>query len=200
MVAILWMIQTNLVSPPINGPPNTQEPTFQETPSPTVSTEVYQRPTPTDDGKFRWAALPTRFPVSSFEPLPSAQTRPLPAVQFEFPKESSDAVKQREARRDDVKRAFQRCWQAYHDRAWLHDELAPISGGFKTTFGGWAATLVDSLDSLWILGMKDEFATAVEATLTIDFANATSTDINLFETTIRYLGGLLAAYDMSGDV
>jgi hypothetical protein len=45
MVAILWMIQTNLVSPPINAPPNTQEPTFQETPSPTVSTEVYQRPT-----------------------------------------------------------------------------------------------------------------------------------------------------------
>jgi hypothetical protein len=34
--------------------------------------------------------------------------------------------------------------------AWGKDELRPIEGGFKTPFCGWAATMVDSLDTLWI--------------------------------------------------
>ncbi|KAK5130065.1 hypothetical protein LTR08_002498 [Meristemomyces frigidus] len=85
----------------------------------------------------------------------------------------------------------------------MADELMPLSGGRRAHFGGWAATLVDSLDTLWILGMKNEFWEAVEAVMTIDFstpADDDATTISLFETTIRYLGGLLAAYDLSGDV
>ena len=67
------------------------------------------------------------------------------------------------------------------------------------TFGGWAATLVDSLDTLWILGMKLDFEEAVIAASYIDF-NSTGTvkTLNVFETTIRYLGGFLGAYDISG--
>jgi len=199
LVVILWTAQTDLLLPLIGTPEIAHGATEHPKPSSTETTAVYQRPTPTTAGRSRWATLPTRYPVSSYEPLPRAPTHVLPAVQFAFPEEASETARQREDRQNDVKRVFERCWQAYHDRAWLHDELAPISGGFKTTFGGWAATLVDSLDSLWILGMRAEFAVAVEATLTIDFANTTSTEINLFETTIRYLGGLVAAYDLSGD-
>lgn len=47
--------------------------------------------------------------------------------------------------------------------------------------------------------MKDEFREAVEAAVSIDFSDTTSDTINVFETTIRYLGGFLAAYDLSGD-
>ncbi|KAK5128640.1 hypothetical protein LTR08_003949 [Meristemomyces frigidus] len=61
------------------------------------------------------------------------------------------------------------------------------------------ATLVDTLDTLWIIDIKDEFREAADAAVGIDFSDTTSSTINVFETTIRYLGGFLAAYDLSGD-
>ena len=80
----------------------------------------------------------------------------------------------------------------------MRDEIAPISGAYRDSFGGWAATLVDSLDTLWITGLRDEFELAVSAVKTIDFDNSPDDEINVFETTIRYLGGFLSAFDLSG--
>lgn len=57
-------------------------------------------------------------------------------------------------------------------------------------------TLVDSLDSLLIMGLQDEFQEArnwVDTSLRLD----PDMDVNLFETTIRVLGGLLAAFHLS---
>ena len=45
--------------------------------------------------------------------------------------------------------------------------------------------------------MHDEFAQAIEALDKIDFSTCSLEEINVFETTIRYLGGFLAAYDLS---
>jgi mannosyl-oligosaccharide alpha-1,2-mannosidase len=56
---------------------------------------------------------------------------------------------------------------------------------------------VDSLDTLWIMGLKDEFYEAVQAVADIDFGETNLTTVSVFETTIRYLGGLLSAYDLS---
>lgn len=102
----------------------------------------------------------------------------------------------RKRRQAAVKTTFERSWKAYKEHAWKQDELSPISGGSKTTFGGWGATLVDSLDTLWVMGMREEFHEAVQAVTEIDFAPGES-ELNMFETTIRYLGGLLAAYDLT---
>ena len=50
------------------------------------------------------------------------------------------------------------------------------------------------------MGMRDEFESAVKAVAEgISFNNTDAVEINVFETTIRFLGGLLSAYDMSGD-
>lgn len=73
-----------------------------------------------------------------------------------------------------------------------------MAGGYRDTFGGWAATLVDALDTLWIMGMKTDFEMAVSVIDQIDFTTTETDQINVFETTIRYLGGFLAAYDISG--
>ena len=73
-----------------------------------------------------------------------------------------------------------------------------MSGSFRDPFAGWGATLVDALDTLWIMGMKDEFSGAVEEVSKIDFTTSFRSDIPLFETVIRYLGGLIGAYDVSG--
>jgi mannosyl-oligosaccharide alpha-1,2-mannosidase len=57
--------------------------------------------------------------------------------------------------------------------------------------------LIDNLDTLWIMGLREEFTDAVEAVATIDWANTNATGCNVFETAVRHLGGLLAAYDLS---
>ena len=82
----------------------------------------------------------------------------------------------------------------------MKDELAPISGRGRNAFGGWSATLVDTLDTLWIMDMTYEFEAAAGAAKTIDFSTSTDDTINVFETNIRYLGGFLAAYDLSGSL
>jgi mannosyl-oligosaccharide alpha-1,2-mannosidase len=53
------------------------------------------------------------------------------------------------------------------------------------------------MDTLWIMGMKEDFDLCVEQVKRIDFTTNDEETLNVFETTIRYLGGLLAAYDLS---
>jgi mannosyl-oligosaccharide alpha-1,2-mannosidase len=103
-----------------------------------------------------------------------------------------------EQRRLKVQQVFAKGWTSYKTQAWKKDALKPISGDYVDQFSGWAATLVDSLDTLWIMGMRQEFYEAVEAVATIDFGQSTALTVNTFETCIRYLGGLIAAYDLSG--
>ncbi|GKT82374.1 AAA protein [Colletotrichum tofieldiae] len=81
----------------------------------------------------------------------------------------------------------------------LSDELTPVSGGRRDTFGDWTESLVDSLDTLWVMDMKDEFSDAVAAAVTIDF---TKTDWKR-PTSLRRkfdLGGFLSAFDLSSDL
>ena len=151
------------------------------------------------DGHFHWEDVTVHYPVKSLTSLPAAKPRKLPKVQFDFPKEAPEHASVRLERQAAVKAAFQRCWKAYSDHAWLMDEVTPITGNVKNNFGGWAATLVDSLDTLWIMGLKDEFEQAVQAAMTIDLSKCTEETVNVFETTIRHLGGFLSAYDLSGD-
>lgn len=103
----------------------------------------------------------------------------------------------RTERQQAVKAAFTRCWKSYREQAWLKDELSPLSGLSRQVFGGWAATLVDSLDTLYIMGMHEDLEEAIAAAATIDFASSTENSVNIFETTIRYLGGFLSAYDLT---
>lgn len=145
-----------------------------------------------------WKPLPDRYPISSHIPLPTGNAKKIPVVQAPPPTESTNQKKERLRRRDAVKESFQHSWNGYKEHAWLRDEVTPLSAGYRDTFGGWAATLVDSLDILWILGLKDDFELAVKAAETIDFTTTEEEFINVFETTIRYMGGFLAAYDISG--
>lgn len=146
---------------------------------------------------FDWSQVPYRFPPGPLEPLPTGPSKHLPSVQARSKAGNAKHERIQESRRREVKRTFVSDWEAYKRYAWLKDALAPISGGFRDQFSGWAATLVDSLDTLWIMGLRDEFDEAVEAVAKIDFGQSTSSRVNTFETNIRYLGGLIAAYDLS---
>ena len=103
-------------------------------------------------------------------------------------------------RQQEVKRQFLHAWTAYEDHGWMSDSLLPLSGNRKNQCCGWSATLVDALDTLYIMGLDEEFKEALNATLSINFAHhVQNCTVNLFESTIRYLGGMLAAYDLSQD-
>lgn len=149
------------------------------------------------EGPIKWNQRQDLYPVSTYRSLPTEISRSIPSIQTSSFSETEDERRVRLERQKEVKAAFVKSYSAYKTYAWLQDEVTPISGGSRQTFGGWGATLVDSLDSLWILGMKDEFADAVAAVQHIDFTRAGHGMLNVFETTIRYLGGLLSAHDLS---
>ncbi|KAI0602903.1 endoplasmic reticulum mannosyl-oligosaccharide 1,2-alpha-mannosidase [Biscogniauxia sp. FL1348] len=146
---------------------------------------------------FDWSSVSFRYPAGTLTPLPVGRSRRLPPVQANFPSERSHERRTREERQKEVKRVFLNDWKAYKSFAWMKDALKPLSESYRDQFSGWSATLVDSLDALWIMGLREEFDEAVEAVSQIDFGESTSTRVNTFETNIRYLGGLIAAYDLS---
>ncbi|XP_019194293.1 PREDICTED: mannosyl-oligosaccharide 1,2-alpha-mannosidase MNS1-like [Ipomoea nil] len=119
---------------------------------------------------------------------------------------SDDATKKRDdidepldaERREKVKDAMRHAWSSYEKYAWGHDELQPQSKNGVDSFGGLGATLIDALDTLYIMGMDEEFQKAKEwVASSLDFNK--NYDASVFETTIRVVGGLLSAYDLSGD-
>ncbi|KAK3485241.1 glycoside hydrolase [Neurospora hispaniola] len=156
---------------------------------------------------FDWSSVPYKYPPPfppGHLPLPINSHPSLPSIQHHFPAESRAARHIRESRRQQVKQVFIKNWNSYKSLAWKKDALLPISGGYKDQFCGWAATLIDSLDTLWIMGLRNEFDEAVAAVAEIDFgvvkegSGGGGNRVNTFETNIRYLGGLLSAYDLSG--
>jgi mannosidase alpha-like ER degradation enhancer 2 len=90
-------------------------------------------------------------------------------------------------------------WQGYGRYAWGHDELRPVS---RTTRDWYAEPLlmtpVDALDTLLLMGLKDEAAKAQELIVTrLSFDK--DIPVKNFEITIRMLGGLLSSWEMTGD-
>jgi mannosyl-oligosaccharide alpha-1,2-mannosidase len=108
-------------------------------------------------------------------------------------------------RRDEVKAAMREAFGAYRTHALGHDELAPRARTGRDDFGGIGATLIDSLDTLHIMGLRAEFDEALRYLKKPGSAfrdlvqGETDRDVSVFETNIRVLGGLLAAHDLSGD-
>ena len=150
--------------------------------------------------KIHWSQQPEHFPVPTDDiiQLPTGTPKIIPQIQHKFTTESASDKTAREDKREIIKKAFLFSWDGYRSKAWKQDELSPVSGKYRNPFCGWGATLVDTLDTLWMMELKDEFEEAVDAVKEIDFTTSARNDIPLFETVIRYLGGLVAAYDISG--
>lgn len=166
---------------------------IHSTSQPTAPTTSAKQP------EITWGSLPQHYPVHSVVPLPSGKAERIPRIQhaFQGSDESKEAKDVRQERRDAVREEFRHAWLGYKEHAWLKDEVSPISGGSLNSFGGLAATLVDALDSLWMLGFHEDFEKAVKAVGQVDFSVSEETTFNVFEYTIRYLGGLLGAYEIS---
>lgn len=117
---------------------------------------------------------------------------------FKIKRKASPADPIEVQRREKVKGAMLHAWSSYEKYAWGNDELQPKSKKGVDSFGGLGATLIDSLDTLYIMGLDEQFQRAKEwVASSLDFNK--NYDASVFETTIRVVGGLLSSYDLSGE-
>ncbi|KAL6443356.1 hypothetical protein ACFW04_002909 [Cataglyphis niger] len=112
---------------------------------------------------------------------------------------------EREALKEEARDMFYHAYNAYMDNAYPADELMPLSckgryrgsepnrGDIDSTLGNFSLTLVDTLDTLVVLGDLGEFENAVKL-VTRDVSFDTDIIVSLFETNIRMLGGLLSGH------
>ena len=102
---------------------------------------------------------------------------------------------------DDVRREMRWAWGQYREHAWGKDQIKPLSGGFESfplKNHHLGLSLIEALDTLWVMGLDDEFRDGVEwvkANLDFDVDG----EVSVFETSIRLVGGLLSAYHACGD-
>ncbi|CAK8675021.1 unnamed protein product [Clavelina lepadiformis] len=93
---------------------------------------------------------------------------------------------------------FQHAWKGYKNTAWGHDHSHPISHRYDDWFGV-GLTLLDALDTMYIMGLKTEYTEAREWIAT-KLSFDVNVDVNLFECTIRVLGSMLSAFHLTGDM
>ena len=105
----------------------------------------------------------------------------------------------RAALAEEVKTEFLHAWQGYKAHAWGHDELLPLSAGYRDWHSvSLLMTPVDAYDTMLLMGLTAEAAEAKKLILdSLDFDHAIT--VKNFEITIRTLGGLLSAYQLDGD-
>ncbi|KAI9286202.1 glycoside hydrolase [Umbelopsis sp. AD052] len=100
-------------------------------------------------------------------------------------------------RQEQVRQAFKHAWKGYATDAFGMDEYQPLSHkGHDWSPGGIGLMIIDSLDTIMLMNLEEEYTQArdwIENRLSFD----KNQDVNLFETTIRVLGGLLSAYHLS---
>ncbi|HEY6305459.1 MAG TPA: glycoside hydrolase family 47 protein [Candidatus Angelobacter sp.] len=98
-----------------------------------------------------------------------------------------------------VRAEFLDAWNAYKQYAWGHDELKPLSQGYRDWYGtSLLMTPVDALDTMVVMGLTDE-ASKTREYIVQNLSFDKDIEVNNFEITIRLLGGLLSSYQLTGD-
>ncbi|CAG8458925.1 395_t:CDS:10 [Ambispora leptoticha] len=121
-------------------------------------------------------------------------------LKFETIDDEASVKRQWSRRQYAVRNAFKHAWNGYVRDAWGYDEYHPISrsGSNLTDLGGIGYTIIDSLDTMIIMNLYEEYIQARDWVANkLDFN--IDAEVSLFETTIRVLGGLLSAYHLSGN-
>ena len=101
--------------------------------------------------------------------------------------------------REKVAEACRHAWQGYRQFAWGLDDLQPLTKNGKNWYKhSLLMTPVDAFDTFIFLGMKNEAEEAKQLILSQLNFNVDN-QVQVFEITIRLLGGLLSAYELDGD-
>ncbi|XP_055523662.1 mannosyl-oligosaccharide alpha-1,2-mannosidase IA isoform X4 [Wyeomyia smithii] len=106
-------------------------------------------------------------------------------------------------KREKIREMMIHAWDNYKLYAWGKNELKPLTkrGHSGSIFGAFdlGATIVDGLDTLYLMGLHKEFDEGrdwVERKFTLE---GVGMDLSVFETNIRFIGGFLTCYAFTGD-
>lgn len=101
-----------------------------------------------------------------------------------------------------IQAAFSANLDAYLKYAWPGDELYALtsngSGPAANLYGDWGASAVDAISTALVMGQSAQADRLIDLALRIDFTTTRQAKISLFETNIRYVGGLISAYELDG--
>lgn len=105
------------------------------------------------------------------------------------------------ARADAVVEMFRFAWNGYYQYAFPHDSLLAKNNSYYDDRNGWGLTAIDGLDTAIIMGQQDIVDVILDFVPKIDFTKNNAkkpgaVTTSLFETNIRYMGGLLSSYDL----
>ncbi len=99
----------------------------------------------------------------------------------------------------EVKTEFLHAWNGYKKHAWGNDDLKPLSKSYHNWYPQpLLMSPVDGLDTMYLMGLKDE-GDKTRKYITDNLSFDKDIDVQNFEITIRLLGGLLSAYQITGD-
>ncbi|HMK39737.1 MAG TPA: glycoside hydrolase family 47 protein [Bacteroidota bacterium] len=99
----------------------------------------------------------------------------------------------------EVRAEFLHTWHAYVTYAWGHDELKPLSRSYRDWYGEpFYMTAMDAMDAMILMGLKEE-ADSTREFIATHLSFDRDVYVKNFEFTIRFLGGLLSTYQMTGD-
>ncbi|KAF4122118.1 mannosyl-oligosaccharide alpha-1,2-mannosidase [Geosmithia morbida] len=115
----------------------------------------------------------------------------LAAVSHEAPNPTSHK------RAEAIKETYRDSWKVYYENAFPNDTLMPLNNTFLNDRNRWGVTAIDALTTAIVLEDEESVNQILDFVPTIDFTTtAEPGDISLFETNIRFFGGLLSAYDL----
>lgn len=104
-----------------------------------------------------------------------------------------------EVRADAVVEMFRFAWNGYQKYAFPNDELRPQNNSFSNSRNGWGVTAFDALSTAIVMEQTDIVNFILDFIPTVDFTRTVTprhSAVSLFETNIRYLGGMISAYDL----
>lgn len=107
-------------------------------------------------------------------------------------------IEERRVLREKVRDAFTHAYDNYMAKGFPSDVLNPLSCRGEDGWGSMTLTLLDTLDTLALMGNASEFERGVRwctEHLSFDIDDT----VSLFETNIRALGGLLSAHALASD-
>ncbi|RMZ67630.1 alpha-mannosidase IC [Pyrenophora seminiperda CCB06] len=162
-----------------------------------------------NDGRFNQSTIPQhyRYPLESFVQLPpplvlgqqqeGGDKKPpvLPRIQHDFTRRGAGFIDQalRLRQRNAVKATFKHFWASSskfrhggHTRSQYAQTPSKLSSRLQ----------IDSLDTLYLMGLQKDFAQAVLDATTYDFLLKPKEDATL-ASTARHLNAILSAYDMT---
>lgn len=102
-------------------------------------------------------------------------------------------------RADAVVEMFRFAWGGYQKYAFPNDELRPQNNSFTNSRNGWGVTAFDALSTAVIMEQTDIVNFILDYIPTVDFTKTVTprnSVVSVFETNIRYLGGMIGAYDL----